>query len=119
MSILRKEWGQRQARHGPSLFLNRRTALLLAGALTLGIGAALNWDWLIAAGIGPIVLSLLPCAVMCVIGVCMHKGKRENGLKQCCQGRGASHSVSAEWLNRLYPRFHSRGRSIPPIQAGC
>lgn len=56
-------------------FLNRRGVLLTAGALALGIGAALNWNWLIAAGIGPIVLGLLPCAVMCLLGVCMHKGK--------------------------------------------
>lgn len=75
MSPTPKEWRKRQIRLRPFQFLNRRTALLLAGAMTLGIGAALNWNWLIAAGIGPIVLSLIPCAVMCLLGVCMHKAK--------------------------------------------
>lgn len=44
---------ERQLPSQPFRFPNRRTALLIAGVLTLGIGAALNWNWLIAAGIRP------------------------------------------------------------------
>jgi hypothetical protein len=75
MNSTRQSWPERQTRFRPFRFVNRRTAFLVVGALMLAIGAALNWDWLIAVGIGPIVLSLLPCAVMCLLGVCMHKGK--------------------------------------------
>lgn len=51
----------------------RRTLYVLAGVLILG-GAALNWGWLVAAGIAPILITLLPCAVMCALGLCMmHK----------------------------------------------
>src|SRR3546814_2254480 len=32
---------------------------------------ALNWSWLAAIGIAPIILSLLPCAGMCALGLCM------------------------------------------------
>lgn len=48
----------------------RRGLLVLGGAaLTLGIG--LNWGWLAAAGVTPILLALLPCAAMCALGLCM------------------------------------------------
>jgi hypothetical protein len=36
-----------------------------------GGGAALGWPWLVAVGAAPIILSVLPCAVMCALGLCM------------------------------------------------
>ena len=86
MSPKQQQWPERETRLRPLRFLNRRTALLVAGALTLGIGAALNWHWLIAAGIGPIVLSLLPCAVMCLLGVFMQKGKGKTAPNNVAKG---------------------------------
>ena len=50
----------------------RRTLFVLAVALILG-GVALNWGWLVAAGLAPILIAVLPCAVMCTLGLCMHK----------------------------------------------
>lgn len=56
---------------------NRRTLLLLAVVAT-GIGLALNWSWLVAIGLAPILLSTLPCLVMCAFGVCMmHRSSKE------------------------------------------
>ena len=46
-------------------------AVLVVSAL--GVGAALNWSWLVAAGIAPLLLTVLPCAVMCGLGLCMNK----------------------------------------------
>jgi hypothetical protein len=40
----------------------------------VGAGLALNWGWLTAAGIAPVLLSLLPCAAMCALGLCMRRG---------------------------------------------
>ena len=40
---------------------------------SLVIAAALNWSWLVAVGIAPLVLTVLPCAVMCGLGLCMNK----------------------------------------------
>lgn len=55
----------------------RRGLLVLGGAaLTLGIG--LNWGWLAAAGITPILLALLPCAAMCALGLCMPGMKKKH-----------------------------------------
>jgi hypothetical protein len=37
------------------------------------IGAALTWSWLVAVGVAPLLLTVLPCAVMCGLGLCMNK----------------------------------------------
>lgn len=51
---------------------NRRGLLILAG-LALVAGLALNWSWLVAAGIAPILISVLPCVAMCALGLCMNR----------------------------------------------
>ena len=53
--------------------------------LAIGIavaGAALNWSWLVAAGVAPILLAILPCAAMCALGLCMNKA----GSNSCSTG---------------------------------
>ncbi|WP_082809970.1 hypothetical protein [Labrenzia sp. CP4] len=59
-------------------FGNRRALLVLAG-LVIGTGLALNWSWLAAVGIAPILISLLPCLAMCALGLCMNR----SGSKSC------------------------------------
>ena len=45
---------------------------MILGVVALaGGGAALGWPWLVALGVAPILLSLLPCAAMCALGLCM------------------------------------------------
>ena len=51
----------------------RRIWIALAVILLFG-GAALNWGWLVAAGIAPLLLALAPCAAMCALGLCMKSG---------------------------------------------
>jgi hypothetical protein len=51
----------------------RRTLTVLAIAAIAG-GLALNWSWLVAAGLAPLVLALLPCAAMCALHLCMKPG---------------------------------------------
>lgn len=52
-------------------YLGNRRVLLILGAVVLLAGIGLNWGWLVAAGIAPILLSTLPCLVMCGLGLCM------------------------------------------------
>lgn len=59
------------ARHLPG---RRRTWLILATAL-LSAGAYFNWQWLVAAGIAPLLLAVAPCLAMCVVGMCMQRDK--------------------------------------------
>ncbi len=41
----------------------------------LGVGAALNWSWLVDIGVAPLLLAFAPCASMCAPGLCMNKAK--------------------------------------------
>jgi hypothetical protein len=47
--------------------------LLAAAGVALVAIAAMNWSWLVAAGVASVLLSVLPCLVMCGLGLCMHK----------------------------------------------
>lgn len=55
-------------------WLSRRRLWVLAGFAAFGAGLALNWSWLTAVGAAPILISLLPCAAMCALGLCMRGG---------------------------------------------
>lgn len=52
-------------------WLRSRRALVLAAVTLVGAGLALGWPWVVAAGIAPLALAVLPCAAMCVVGLCM------------------------------------------------
>ena len=41
-------------------------------------GLTLNWNWLVAAGAVPVLLGVLPCAVMCLLHLC---SSREDGTQ--------------------------------------
>ena len=53
--------------------LMRRTGIII-GLIAIG-GAALafggGWGWLVAIGVAPIILSIVPCVGMCGLGFCM------------------------------------------------
>lgn len=59
--------------------LSNRWLWLAFGAVALIAGAALNWNWLVAAGVLPLLLAALPCVAMCALHLCMRKdGTGEN-----------------------------------------
>lgn len=67
-------------------YLGNRMALLSLAVVTIAGGAALNWSWLVAIGVAPILLSALPCLVMCGLGLCMHKKVGGSGQQQVADG---------------------------------
>jgi hypothetical protein len=56
----------------------RRRLILVIAILAITIGTLLKRDWLLAAGVAPALIGLLPCAAMCALGLCMG-GKKEGG----------------------------------------
>ena len=60
------------ARYG----LHSRTGKLILGAGVIAGGLFLGWDWLVVAGLAPIVLGVLPCLAMCALGLCMKPGNK-------------------------------------------
>jgi hypothetical protein len=65
--------------HAARYYLGGRRGLILLAAVAIITGLALNWSWLVAAGIAPILLGVLPCLAMCALGLCMHRA----GGKSC------------------------------------
>ncbi|PZX12463.1 hypothetical protein LX81_03567 [Palleronia aestuarii] len=55
-------------------WLTRRRLMFVGAASVMGGGMALNWGWLTAIGLAPILVSLAPCAAMCGLGLCMKGG---------------------------------------------
>lgn len=55
-------------------WFTRRRLLFVGAATVMGGGMALNWGWLTAIGLAPVLVSLAPCAAMCGLGLCMKGG---------------------------------------------
>ena len=58
-------------------YMWRPRVLVTLAAIAIVTGLALNWSWLVAAGLAPLLISTLPCLVMCAFGVCMFCRSRE------------------------------------------
>lgn len=54
-------------------WLQGRRGLIALTAIVVGLGLALNWSWLVAAGATPLLLSVLPCVATCALGLCMSR----------------------------------------------
>lgn len=50
--------------------LGRRAAVVIWLAAGIGLGLFAGWTWIVAAGLSTVVLAILPCAVMCALGLC-------------------------------------------------
>ena len=53
--------------------LRGKNGLIAVAVLAVGGGLFLNWSWLVAAGIAPLILGILPCVAMCALGLCANK----------------------------------------------
>lgn len=76
---------------GPSgslrVLLKNRKLMMLTAAVVIAGGLVLNWGWLVAVGLAPLILSVLPCLAMCALGLCMNK---------LVSGRGACANTQAK-----------------------
>jgi hypothetical protein len=72
-------------------YLGGRLGLIALGVVAVVVSAVLNWSWLVAAGIAPLLITALPCVAMCALGLCMNKmirraadkNRREDGGGVC------------------------------------
>src|SRR5713101_6174055 len=55
--------------------------LAIGGAIA---GLASGWDWVVATGLAPLVVSVLPCIAMCALGMCAMRGQKS------CQAESAT-----------------------------
>jgi len=59
--------------HAARYYLGSRRGLLILAIIAVVAGATFNWNWLVATGLAPIILTALPCAVMCGLGLCFNR----------------------------------------------
>ena len=72
-------------------YFGGRRGLILLVLAVIGAGFALNWSWLVAVGVAPVLLAIAPCAAMCALGLCMNK----MGGKSCSDKSGPDNSVKS------------------------
>lgn len=97
-------------------YLGSRRALLAVAVLAAGAGLALNWNWLVAAGLAPILLSTLPCLVMCAFGVCMmcRSDKEKSAMPEAGNQGAALLSSDANAHQPAGACCHPSGRDAAP-----
>jgi hypothetical protein len=93
--------------------LGRRGWLILLGVVVLGLGAALNWDWLVAVGLAPFLVGVLPCLAMCALGLCMSP----MGARSPEKAEAPSGTAGADAAARATGSCCSRSRAADPRPA--
>ncbi len=91
-------------------YLRGRRGLIIIATVTVIAGLALNWSWLVAAGIAPILLGVLPCLAMCALGLCMHRAVHRTPGRQ---------AATRQRLRLPPPSYspHLRSRTCHPLDA--
>jgi hypothetical protein len=95
--------------------LRGRRGLILAAIVIAGSALALNWSWLFAVGMAPLLLSVLPCIAMCGLGLCMNR----TAGRSC--SASAKQSVASARRSRPAPGGPDAGADEPrhdPHQGG-
>ena len=85
---------QGQEKTGLTGLLTGPRRWMLLGAAVVAGGLAMGWDQLVLLGIAPILVSLLPCLVMCG-AMCMMKCKDKKG-KATDQGEATDVQAGVE-----------------------
>ena len=55
------------------------TTISVLVAIVVAAGLFFGWDSLVALGVSGLVLSVLPCLVMCALGICASRTGRKHG----------------------------------------
>ena len=79
MSCCDDKTQQSKQKSGLQGLLTGPRGLMLLGGVAVAGGLAFGWDNLVLLGIAPILLSLLPCLIMCGLGLCIMKCKDKKG----------------------------------------
>lgn len=95
---------------------------VLWGLALVGVGiaivAAANWSWLVASGIAAVLLSALPCLVMCGLGLCMHRfgGTHGTGAVNSEEADESADSSLASSDMSCWSEVHQIGPAMVPTK---
>ena len=73
-------------------WLMRPRGLIVVAIVIIGAGLALGWDWVVTAGLAPLLLAVAPCAAMCALGLCL----MAKGNPSCAKQGSAEDAVPPE-----------------------
>lgn len=94
-------------------YLGRPRTWMVVAIFAVAMGLAFNWNWLVAAGLAPILLSTLPCLIMCAFGVCtICRSAKEKSVS--VPDSSAESTPPAVTVDRLTPVANGV-RSVPAI----
>lgn len=74
--------------------LRGRRGWVLLALVVVGAALVLNWGWLAAIGVAPLLLALAPCAAMCALGLCMNKSGGKSCSKSSSDGKQAANDAA-------------------------
>lgn len=101
-------------------FLKGRRGIIIAALAVVGGGMAMGWPTLVALGAAPIILSLLPCAAMCALGMCMMGGKKsepatvQNAAANAI-GQGSNQAALGATRNAAYGQVIDMEPDLAPV----
>jgi hypothetical protein len=87
-------------------YLGGRRGLAVLAIAAVATGLAVNWGWLVAIGIAPLLVAALPCLAMCALGLCMVR--KAGG--SCAPEAG----VAPTTLTSARPAGEARPEGAPP-----
>lgn len=105
-------------------YLGNRWVLLALGSVAVIAGLSFGgWGWLVAAGLAPVILSMLPCLVMCGLGVCMMRRSGKTQSAASLDAADSATSSSAPHVARMERPIaggssccHEQAAEVPPPQ---
>lgn len=93
----------RDLMHAARYYLGNRWALLALAVLAVILGLSFGgWGWLVAAGLAPILLSTLPCLIMCGLGYCMmcHSNKTQSAAPEATDSTTSSTALDVTKMDQ-------------------
>lgn len=109
MSCCDDKTPQGQTKTGLSGFLTGPRRWMLLAAVAVAGGLAMGWDQLVLLGIVPLLVSLLPCLIMCGLGLCIMKCKDKTS-KSADQGEATGVQARVEDPAVVAPEASSHQR---------
>ena len=78
-----------------NVMLSRRGWVVVLTVLAVA-GVVFRWHWLVALGLASIVLSVVPCLIMCALGLCAYRVLGRSRCEKPLQGAEATDTAPSD-----------------------
>jgi len=91
--------------------LSRRGWVVVLTVLAVA-GVVFRWQWLVALGLASIVLSVVPCLIMCAFGLCAYRMLGRSRCEKPLQGAGHRYGPERPFRRRARRLGKQHGATI-------